>query len=107
MELTVAELTYIINHVFLPPNLPDEYDAGDPKNDAALLKCVFDAAQKFCGVLERSDTDEALSALSIWTIILAMLEKVASLHAQPHLVKGDIVMALRQMQVNGQFLGTR
>jgi hypothetical protein len=102
MELTAVQLNYIINHVFLPPMLPHEYDGDDPKNDAALLYCVFEAAQKFCSALENSDTDEALSVLPAWTGILVMLENIASLHAQPHLVKEDVTMALRRMQVKGQ-----
>jgi hypothetical protein len=105
MEPTVAQLTYIINHVFLPPNLPDEYDAEDPENDTALLYCVCEAAQTFCSTLQSSNTDEAQSVIPTWTIILAMLGNVASLHAQPHLVKGEVAMALQQMQVNGQLCG--
>jgi hypothetical protein len=57
IEITILQLTYMINHVFPPPNLPDGCDANDPKSDAVLPYCVL---EKFCGALEGFNTDEAL-----------------------------------------------
>ncbi|PVF94234.1 hypothetical protein CPB86DRAFT_53513 [Serendipita vermifera] len=100
MELSAAQLTYITNHVFLPPNLPQEYDAEDPENDGALLECVRRAAVKFCNELQDSSTDEALSVLPTWTIILSMLESVKELHSRPSLRERDIAESFQLMQKN-------
>ncbi len=39
-------LTYIVNHVFMPPVLPQE-DDRDISNDAALCHAVLDCARRY------------------------------------------------------------
>jgi hypothetical protein len=75
-------LRYIVNHIFLPPNLlqkddqPESYYAND--HDLALL--TLRCASKFCEEAARSD--EELSVR--WKPILAMLKNFTHLNdAEP------------------------
>jgi len=75
-------LRYIVNHIFLPPQLPQKYDQPESyyANDHDLALLTHQCAAKFCE--EAAHSDEGLSVR--WNPILAMLENFADLNdAEP------------------------
>ena len=61
-------MRYILNHVFLPPKLPqkDDYDAD---LDAALCRLVYDAALEFAAFLSESQQGR-------WSTVSRMLRNM-------------------------------
>jgi hypothetical protein len=74
-------LRYIVNHIFLPPQLPQKDDQPESyayDHDLALL--TYQCAARFCE--EAAHSDEGLSVR--WNPILAMLKNIADLNdAEP------------------------
>ncbi|KAL7275320.1 hypothetical protein RUND412_001745 [Rhizina undulata] len=68
MALTSEQLEYIINHLFLPPKLPQKADEGVGEKEAALLTCVYNAAEAY-------EHHLAGSAKKQWVSIVNMLSK--------------------------------
>ena len=50
-EISKPQLEYIVNHVFLPPKLPDSAEPKDlaSESDGLLCRLVLDAASEFSG----------------------------------------------------------
>ncbi|KAK0232833.1 hypothetical protein IW262DRAFT_1443858 [Armillaria fumosa] len=63
-----AELTYIVNHVFMPPVLP-QADDRDLSHDAALCHAVLDCAHRY-----RSHLLNDAPKLRNWDVIIKMLQ---------------------------------
>jgi hypothetical protein len=63
---SLKELLYILNHVFLPPKLPQEDDT-ETDSDIALCGLVYQASREFTGFLPQSQQKR-------WSIIIQMLE---------------------------------
>jgi hypothetical protein len=101
MDLTQQQLLYIINHVFLPLKLPEEYDVNSPANDATLLRYTAWVAKSFYESLERSQGKATPSALSSWSIVSKMLQNTAQLHQHRYLVNKDLEAAFREMETDG------
>jgi hypothetical protein len=104
MQLNVEELTHIINHVFLPLNLPHEYDANRRQKDSTLLNYVLKAARSFQRALELIGSNAVLSILPSWNTVIKMLDNVAKLHRRPHLVKAEVETSLKSLEKNGQLV---
>ncbi|KAF3059206.1 hypothetical protein GL218_04803 [Daldinia childiae] len=62
-ELSAEEIRYIINHVFLPPQLPHENDY-EVKNDEALLKMVVQTLYEFREYVQGDETNAVDSAIT-------------------------------------------
>jgi len=90
-------LDYAINHVFVPPRLPNRAD-GTPKLEAALLRLVRDLARAFTGRLEPGSTPHAG-----WEVISKMLTAFAELH-EDELTENSIDAALASMGPGGSIL---
>ena len=90
-------LNYVINHIFVPPKLPNSAD-GTPKLEAALLRLVRDLARVFTNCLEL----ESASHVG-WEIISKMLSTSAELY-KDELTEGSIRAALDSMEPGGSIL---
>lgn len=62
-------LDYIVNHVFLPPKLPQQNDAT-PEVEAALTKLIHDTLRSFIGLLPEDIQEEWASLPSMLSILL-------------------------------------
>ncbi|PVF94399.1 hypothetical protein CPB86DRAFT_818034 [Serendipita vermifera] len=100
MGLTLEELTYIINHVFLPLKLPHKYDPGSPSKDVSLLRYTAQVAESFRDTLKISTNEAKGSAIRRWDSLIRMLHDVAFLHVQHFLTKEEVEVALEQMQLD-------
>jgi hypothetical protein len=67
----LSKLTYVVNHVFLPPKLPRENDSNAAK-DAALLESCLRALIRFQGYVPERERPE-------WTPIVEMVSKMLEL----------------------------
>ena len=90
-------LNYVINHIFVPPRLPNSAD-GTPKLEAALLGLVRDLARGFTDCLEL----ESASRVG-WEIISKMLSTSAELY-EDELTESSIHAALASMEPGGSIL---
>jgi hypothetical protein len=101
MELEKGHLQYIIEHVFLPPKLPQSYDVETEQKDESLYKFVAEASQRFVEALKESPHGASPRDLQIWQQIDEMLRRIARTHQLHHLVKEDLESALEEMKVGG------
>jgi hypothetical protein len=86
------ELHYVVDHVFLPPKLPQEDDSSD-SNDAALCDLVCQVAKAYCNDLPASKQGR-------WAPILKMLDNIHTFH-KSSLSDNQIVSAMQDMQPGG------
>lgn len=101
MDLTWEELTYIINHVFLPLKLPHEYNCTSPMKDAVMLNYVARTAQCFHDKLEESEREDKQYVLPKWKTIIKLLDNFARVHQQQYLVEVEVETVLEGMQIHG------
>ncbi|KAG9020175.1 hypothetical protein FS842_007539, partial [Serendipita sp. 407] len=99
LSLNKDELGYIINHVFMPPKLPQEHDPESPKKDSALLKAIDQAARSFCEVVSTVDTSR--NTKDTWIILRRMVNTMMHLHLHGSFSRAQLQTALNQMDVNG------
>ena len=90
-------LEYAINHIFVPPRLPNRAD-GTPKLEAALLRLVRDLARAFTNRLEPGSAPHVG-----WEMISKMLSSSAELH-EDELTADSINAALASMEPGGSIL---
>ncbi|KIM20543.1 hypothetical protein M408DRAFT_130638 [Serendipita vermifera MAFF 305830] len=72
-------LRYIIEHVFLPPKVPDEKDEDSVTKDSSLISEVSRIVIKFQNVLTQSS--DAADSIGPWKIISRMIESMKKIHS--------------------------
>ncbi|THU98858.1 hypothetical protein K435DRAFT_659994 [Dendrothele bispora CBS 962.96] len=92
MSTLGSTLEYIVNHVFLPPKLPqkDDYTIA---NEEYLCKIVHQSASKYF----RSQ-NIAQDKVAMWKAIIDMLDNLMKCHAQEGLTAEGIEYALGEMK---------
>ncbi|KAG8782633.1 hypothetical protein FRC15_006645 [Serendipita sp. 397] len=100
LSLKKDELGYIINHVFMPPKLPQEHDPEPAKKDSALLKAIDQAARSFCEVVSTIDTSK--NTKDTWITLQRMVSTMMHLHLHGSFSRAQLQTALNQMDVNGE-----
>ena len=85
-------LRYVLNHVFLPPKLPqkDDYDA---ELDAALCRFVYDAALEFAAFLPQSQQGR-------WSTVSLLLKNL--LESAGDLDKDMLEINILHLKIGGQ-----
>jgi hypothetical protein len=68
------QLHYIVNHVFLPPKLPQECDES-PENYSALCRTIFECASKYRRFI-------AEDVQPLWDKVLKMLDSLCTLERE-------------------------
>ena len=93
-------LPYIVNHVFLPPELPQKDDQSDHyANDHDLASLASRCALKFCEDASRSDEELSLR----WGPILTMLQRFADLNDAEPFTTDDLHDRLTALRTGGTF----
>lgn len=103
MDYTDEELSYIVNHVFIPPKLPLKEEYGRRNKDSALTRFISSVAHEFRASLKQEDNQSYKGFDLAWVMICRMLETTHSLHASSHLDEQQLKNALVQMKVNGTY----
>ena len=87
-------LNYIVNHVFLPPQLPQK-DDHDASKDAALIEKFVEALSLFKAYIPDHEFPE-------WSSCIKMANSMLELRAHSgDLVPENVVTALREMNIRG------
>lgn len=103
ISLSREEVHYLIHHIFLPPQLPDEDDAA-PTNDHALIQIVVRSLTRFrdrVPEIQHQMVDEAT----------AMMRRMAAVHEcfeSPStkwlaISEGNLVSTLEDLCSKGKF----
>lgn len=101
MELTDSELNYLVNHLFLPPKLPQQEEKDRHKKDDLLSKYILSIADEFNSLVREADGGTNEEVTKAWRVIHRMLEKFQRLHSSETLDANQLGTALLGMQVNG------
>ncbi|KAJ7483159.1 hypothetical protein FB451DRAFT_1028934 [Mycena latifolia] len=88
-------LSYIINHLFLPPKLPQADDSA-LRLQRDLLEHLSACAGAFCEGLEREGV--AKEVQTRWAILRQMLACFASLHSVANIARESLEAAINRMQ---------
>ncbi|KIM24742.1 hypothetical protein M408DRAFT_331697 [Serendipita vermifera MAFF 305830] len=96
-EQTNEELKFIINHVFLPPKLPQEHDMETHRKDEALLSFVSKTATAFTQGLSVSANENVVKS---WGIVLNMLNAMSTLNTRHGISEEWLRKAMEQMDVD-------
>lgn len=86
-------LEFIINHVFLPPKLPDKADENSQEKDSALLGFIKDSAEAYQKQLE--------GPYPKWESCIKMLSSMAELQSSYSLPKAILIDAIGKMCAGG------
>ena len=87
------DLLYALNHVFLPPKLPQQ-DDHDPDRDVALCRLVYVASQNFATILSESQQAQ-------WSAVIQMLENL--LESTGALDREMLITNILHLETGGQF----
>jgi hypothetical protein len=93
-------LEYVINHLFLPPKLPQEYD-DDPESSKqrALVQHLADCADLFCDHLRREDVEDRVQAC--WGVLQTMLSNFANVYEGASLSREHLAATINTMDPDG------
>jgi hypothetical protein len=95
-NLEETSLPFIINHVFLPPDLPNKSDRT-PEHEATLIRVFKDCAEKFaCHFEPQSHSRRA------WDVITRMLASAALLHDRGIVEEDQLDKQIADMEVGGE-----
>jgi len=92
---SLEELLYILNHVFLPPKLPQEDDTKTGC-DIALCYLVHQASREFAGFLSQHQQQR-------WSVVRKMLKTL--LETTQALDKDELAQSILSLEDGGQFSG--
>lgn len=97
-------LLFAIDHVFLPPKLPDAEEAELQVRESSFLQVLCNAANSFVNKLEDarlSGPSEARRIKESWVLVQRMLKRMLKLHGvtgiAPHTIQG----VLSSLNING------
>ena len=90
--------SYIINHLFLPPVLP-QTDDKDVECQKALLLHVVESANVFCQHLEISGVDRTVHRC--WRILYKMLLSMQTIRQDAFIDQQELQTAVQNMEVDG------
>lgn len=100
-ELSKEQLEYIVNHVFLPPELPNGAQPEElaAENDLALCQLVLDTALEFSGEGGESGYTPFSDNPHQWRVITGLLRKLVDSQLSPSTV--EIQQSLRTLRTGG------
>jgi hypothetical protein len=95
-------LRYTINHLFLPPKLPQEDDSGDIHSQTYLLTHVLESADAFATGLSHSDVGDHVK--QCWQVLRRTLESVHRIHSGTHISFAELQKTVECMEVQGRLM---
>ncbi|KAJ6580988.1 hypothetical protein B0H19DRAFT_1113174 [Mycena capillaripes] len=96
--MKLPALDYVINHLFLPPKLPQEDDSDDLELQQELLQHISDCAKSFCEGLRNDNVDDEVQ--THWKLLGITLEHFATLHNTPTLSKENLKAIINRMRLH-------
>jgi hypothetical protein len=106
-ELSNQQLEYIVNHVFLPPKLPDgaEPEGVAAENDRVICQLVLDAALEFSGEGGETGYTPVPDGSRQWRVITRLLHKLVNSQVAPS--ASEIQESLLTLRSGGVFNSQR
>ena len=86
-------LDYAINHIFLPPRLPNASDHS-PNLEAGLIALVLEFADKFVQAEDAQSTD--------WVTVTKMLASMSRVHDGKAMSKHTVAAEIEAMRCGGR-----
>ncbi|KAJ7777437.1 hypothetical protein B0H16DRAFT_1407125 [Mycena metata] len=90
-------LEYAINHLFLPPKLPQEDDSADVESQRELMRHIADCARQFCDGLREEAVDVGIQ--ECWDRLHNTLVHFSDSHF-PTLTEDSLQAVIDGMQLN-------
>jgi hypothetical protein len=103
MNIKDDDLKYILEHVFLPPQLPQEHDDHTHRKDLRLLEYIIHTAESFANTLAKTVNSNDSCELKVWSIIQRMLKSMSLLYAGGRIIRDELKATLGRMDVDGGF----
>jgi hypothetical protein len=103
MKINNSDLQYLIDHIFLPPKLPQMHDSDVHRKDSRLLDFVTHTSETFATTLAKPADVGTPHDLKVWSIIQKMLKTMATLYADGGIVRDELKVALEHMDIDGWF----
>ncbi|KAJ7272609.1 hypothetical protein B0H12DRAFT_1007977 [Mycena haematopus] len=91
------QLGYAINHLFLPPKLPQKADT-DVELERSLLEHIVNCVQTFCEGLRRDNVDSAVQ--TCWGLLQRTLDNFADIHGSENLSEEHMQQVINEMQLH-------
>jgi hypothetical protein len=82
-KLSKQQLEYFVNHVFMPPKLPDGAEPDGLENDRLLCQVVLDAALEFSGERGGIIYTPLPESRHRWKVITKLLQNLVDLRLDP------------------------
>lgn len=95
-------LDWIINHVFLPPKLPQKSDHDVENGNTSLLQLILKAARNFHYRLSWEPDFRISGYISRFNTVYTMLEAMAELENPTSVPVDQFRKALRQLRPGGK-----
>ena len=95
-NLDKTSLTFITNHIFLPPKLPSKSDRTS-EHEAALIRVFKDCAETFAHHFEPQS-----NARHAWDVIVRMLASTALLHDRGVVEEDQLDKQIANIDVGGE-----
>lgn len=93
----IRELRYLINHVFLPPELPQKYDEDSAELQLSLAQFAYKSAVLYVQCLPLQEQPR-------WNPILRMLENIAITSDPAALSKTLLEKCIKDTQDGGVYI---
>ncbi|KAJ7221940.1 hypothetical protein C8J57DRAFT_1593700 [Mycena rebaudengoi] len=95
-------IDYMINHLFLPPKLPQEHDDPDSSKQRALAQHLSNCATIFYDRLRREDVESSVRAH--WKNLKKMLSRFARIHEVAGMSPEHLAAAINKMNSKGEYV---
>jgi hypothetical protein len=100
--LDESDLTYLIEHIFLPPKLPQKHDPDTHRRDGVLLDYVSFISGTFLDILSKPIGGKPSVDLKVWNIVRKMLVTMGTFYNDGGIVQTKLQAALEQMELFGE-----
>ncbi|KAI9840424.1 MAG: hypothetical protein M1837_001637 [Sclerophora amabilis] len=91
MNLSSDHLTFLINHIVLPPKLPQAEESGEHGRGNSLLQFVLESAEAYCS-LSHPDYQKQ------WSTVVKSFQSWVKLQEDGEVVEKELVNAMRAMK---------
>lgn len=95
-SLDQTSLVFIINHIFLPPELPSKSDRA-PEHEVSLIRVFKDCAEMFAQQFEPQTKSR-----HAWDVVSRMLAATALLHDRGIVEEDHLDKQIAGMEVGGE-----
>jgi hypothetical protein len=92
-------LVYTINHLFLPPKLPQEDDSADYSHQRAALLHISQCADAFCDKLKLENAEKRVQ--TSWGVLQKTLATFASIHEASRIDQSYLEGRINAMKQRG------